>query len=175
MLHKNMIEKKSGFRTLDAGEITAVGGGLGSGFDDGGEGPGIIVTGQREDIWTFEVYPEDWLTLGLSAEEYIFGDRLNTPDPLSDHGDGGGNVMPVMDNNFNLTEAEREKILQKDQDSELQEDIERYLEDLFTSPTEGSPQWTFEYHSSDKTYKGLSSDGQTRNFPEAAVNQHIFG
>lgn len=83
MLHKNVIEKKPGFRTLDAGEITAVGGGFGSGFDDGSEGPGIIVIGKRPN----SIYLDDLLAVGMTFDDLF----VEVPDPFQDAtGDGGG-------------------------------------------------------------------------------------
>lgn len=75
MLHKNVIEKKSGFRTLHAAEIDAVSGGT--------EGEPIIVTGER-DPWVISIPGE--ALLGMQGDAWISESNIYN----GEYGDGGG-------------------------------------------------------------------------------------
>ena len=78
MLHKNVIEKRTGFRSLNTGELEAV---------SGGE---IIVTAPRPDPWRISVTPGDLAMLGI----FNFGHNdgfPGIPTIFPSGGDGGGN------------------------------------------------------------------------------------
>jgi len=79
MLHKNVIEKKCGFRELTDAELVAVSG-----------GGNIIVTGTREDDGWVSVSAEDMMYLYPE----LFGNNLNQ-GTTGDGGGGGGGVQDV--------------------------------------------------------------------------------
>ncbi|MEM6494097.1 MAG: hypothetical protein AAF650_06920 [Pseudomonadota bacterium] len=148
-MKKQMLQSSTvapaGFRQLDNSEIEAVSGGIdniivpGTPLNIGGLDPLALLNFQN-----MQQYAALLQTISMFQ---------GTTQEFPDDDDGTSQLGQ-------LSKESREQILNANEDSEKQEAVEDYLEQVFEQANPGRGDWVFEYDGNKNEYVGIAADGE---------------
>lgn len=125
------------------------------------------------------ITPNELEAVGGGFGITVIGTRPGGTSILGGGGDFGTNGNETgndpdstLGDTADFSEEVRERVLDKDEDGEFAEAIERFLEGFFEDSTTTSDEWTFEYDQKSGIFQGMSSEGQHQFvFENDAVEQ----